>query len=72
MKVIKFGGKSLANGLGLKSVLEIIISKIENKEKNIIVLSARGSSTNDLEKILEKSKKNKSKKNKVIRRKGRK
>lgn len=60
MKVIKFGGKSLANGLGLKSVLEIIISKIEKKEKNIVVLSARGSSTNDLEKILEKSKKNKS------------
>tara|TARA_B100000809_G_scaffold266776_1_gene331454 strand:+ start:7896 stop:10316 length:2421 start_codon:yes stop_codon:yes gene_type:complete len=58
MKVIKFGGKSLANGLGLKSVLEIIISKIENKEKNIVVLSARGSSTNDLEKLLEKSKKN--------------
>lgn len=57
MKVIKFGGKSLANGLGLKSVLEIIVSKIQNKEKNIVVLSARGSSTNDLEKLLEKSKK---------------
>lgn len=58
MKVIKFGGKSLANGLGLKSVLEIITSKIKNKEKNIVVLSARGNSTNDLEKLLEKSKKN--------------
>ncbi|MEI6866525.1 bifunctional aspartate kinase/homoserine dehydrogenase I [Flavicella sp.] len=58
MKVIKFGGKSLANGLGLKSVLDIIISKIENREKNIVVLSARGTSTNDLEKLLEKSKKN--------------
>lgn len=57
MKVIKFGGKSLANGQGLASVLEIIVSKINNKEKNIVVLSARGSSTNDLEKLLEKSKK---------------
>ena len=60
MKVLKFGGKSLANGVGLKSVLDILISKIENKEKNIVVLSARGTSTNDLEKILEKSKKNSS------------
>jgi aspartokinase/homoserine dehydrogenase 1 len=58
MKVLKFGGKSLANGLGLKSVLEILISKIGKKEKNIVVLSARGNSTNDLERILEKSKKN--------------
>jgi len=60
MKVIKFGGKSLANGLGLNSVLEIISSKIEKKEKCIVVVSARGNSTNDLEKLLEKSKKNNS------------
>ncbi|WP_152286350.1 bifunctional aspartate kinase/homoserine dehydrogenase I [Flavicella marina] len=58
MKVIKFGGKSLANELSLKSVLEIVISKIQKKEKIVLVLSARGSTTNDLEKILEKAKKN--------------
>ncbi|MFC2109733.1 bifunctional aspartate kinase/homoserine dehydrogenase I [Bacteroidota bacterium] len=58
MKVVKFGGKSLANGKGLKHVLDIIISKTNKKEQNIYVLSARGSATNDLEKILEKAKKN--------------
>ena len=58
MKILKFGGKSLANGKGLKSVLEIIKSKIQLTEKNIVILSARGNSTNDLERILEKAKKN--------------
>ncbi|WP_139959305.1 bifunctional aspartate kinase/homoserine dehydrogenase I [Flavicella sediminum] len=58
MKVVKFGGKSLANGKGLQHVLEIIISKIKKKEQNIYVLSARGSATNDLERILEKAKRN--------------
>lgn len=60
MKVLKFGGKSLANGRGLSSVLEIVTSKYKNNEKNIVVLSARGNTTNDLERILEKSKKNSS------------
>jgi len=58
MKVLKFGGKSLANGKGLTSVLEIVSSKYRNKERNVVVLSARGNTTNDLERILEKSKKN--------------
>jgi aspartokinase/homoserine dehydrogenase 1 len=58
MKILKFGGKSLANGKGLQNVLEIIISKAKKQEKNIVVLSARGSSTNDLERLLEKAKKN--------------
>jgi aspartokinase/homoserine dehydrogenase 1 len=58
MKILKFGGKSLANGEGLSKVLNVIISKAQKKEKNVVVLSARGSSTNDLERILEKAKKN--------------
>lgn len=58
MKILKFGGKSLANGKGLQSVVKIIASKIANKEEIVVVLSARGTATNDLERILEKSKKN--------------
>ncbi len=58
MKVLKFGGKSLANGKGLQSVVKIIASKIQKKEEIVVVLSARGTATNDLERILEKSKKN--------------
>jgi aspartokinase/homoserine dehydrogenase 1 len=58
MKILKFGGKSLANGKGLQSVVKIIASKIQKKEKIVVVLSARGNATNDLERILEKSKKN--------------
>lgn len=57
MKVLKFGGKSLANGKGLESVLEIITSKIANKDSIVVTLSARGSSTNDLERLLDKAKK---------------
>lgn len=53
MKVVKFGGKSLANGNGIKNTLEIIKSKVESGEKFVVVLSARGSTTNELESILE-------------------
>ena len=53
MKVIKFGGKSLANGVGLESVLNIITEKYNNKERLVVVVSARGNTTNQLEEILE-------------------
>ncbi|MFK8060297.1 MAG: bifunctional aspartate kinase/homoserine dehydrogenase I [Polaribacter sp.] len=56
MKVLKFGGKSLANGKGLENAIEIIANKYKNGEIITIVASARGNSTNDLEAILEKSK----------------
>ncbi|RZS92244.1 bifunctional aspartate kinase/homoserine dehydrogenase I [Aquimarina brevivitae] len=59
MKIVKFGGKSLANGAGLHRVVEIITQKVQNKEKIAVVLSARGNSTNELEEILEKAAKNK-------------
>lgn len=59
IKVLKFGGKSLANGKGLKSSLEIISNKIKNGEKITVVVSARGKTTDQLEIILEKAKANK-------------
>lgn len=52
MKILKFGGKSLANGEGINKVLEIIIDK-KNKGENIaVVVSARGNATDELEDIL--------------------
>ncbi|REE83144.1 aspartate kinase [Lutibacter oceani] len=56
MKVVKFGGKSLANGNGLESVLTIVSNKVANGEKIAVVVSARGNTTNQLESILEKAK----------------
>ena len=55
MKVIKFGGKSLANGKGLQNTIEIILDKHKKGEKFTVVVSARGTTTNDLEAILEKA-----------------
>ena len=54
-KVLKFGGKSLSNGEGLASVLEIIKSKVANGEKIAVVLSARQKATDQLEAILDKA-----------------
>ncbi len=53
MKLLKFGGKSLANGQGLTNVINIITNKIKTKTKIVVVLSARGDSTNQLEDLLE-------------------
>ena len=55
MKIVKFGGKSLANGKGLENAIEIIKNKYKNGEKITVVASARGSSTNDLESILQRA-----------------
>ncbi len=52
MKVLKFGGKSLANGEGLNKVLAIIEKKVDDGEKITVVVSARGHATDDLEHIL--------------------
>jgi aspartokinase/homoserine dehydrogenase 1 len=52
MKILKFGGKSLANGKGLENALEIIAEKYNSDEKITVVASARGNTTNDLESIL--------------------
>lgn len=48
MNIIKFGGKSLANGKGLNAVLNIIKEKANNKEPFNIVVSARGKATDQL------------------------
>ncbi len=60
MKILKFGGKSLANGKGIRTVVRIIEDKVEKGEKITVVLSARGSTTDELEEILEKASKNES------------
>ncbi|WP_417445083.1 bifunctional aspartate kinase/homoserine dehydrogenase I [Joostella sp.] len=53
MKVLKFGGKSLANGNGINNVIEIIENKVKEGEKITVVVSARNNATNELENILE-------------------
>ncbi len=58
MKVLKFGGKSLANGKGIETVVNIIEDKVKKGEQITVVLSARGNSTDELEAVLEKAAKN--------------
>lgn len=59
MKVLKFGGKSLANGEGLEKVISIIENKVNAGEKISVVVSARGNATDELEDILNKAHKGK-------------
>ena len=54
MKILKFGGKSLAND-GIKKVIDIIITS--HKEPLSVVVSARGNTTDELEALLEKASK---------------
>ncbi|KRD10929.1 homoserine dehydrogenase [Flavobacterium sp. Root901] len=58
MKILKFGGKSLANGEGLNKVVSIISDKINQGEKIAVVVSARGNATDELEDILRIAAKN--------------
>lgn len=51
MKVLKFGGKSLANGSALEGALNIIQSKA-SEGKIFVVLSARADATDSLEALL--------------------
>ena len=55
LKVLKFGGKSLANGEGLERVLNIISKKVNQGENIAVILSARGKATDQLENLLEKA-----------------
>ncbi|SDE42423.1 bifunctional aspartate kinase/homoserine dehydrogenase I [Cellulophaga baltica] len=59
IKILKFGGKSLANGDGLHRVLEIVTTKVKQGENIGVVLSARGKATDQLETILKKASKGK-------------
>ncbi len=56
MNIVKFGGKSLANGKGLSAVINIIKQKVKDDENFVLVVSARGNTTDVLEDILEKAK----------------
>ncbi|WP_108869752.1 bifunctional aspartate kinase/homoserine dehydrogenase I [Aquimarina aquimarini] len=60
MKILKFGGRSLANGKGIRAVIDIIEEKVKKGERIAVVLSARGSTTDELEEILEKAVNNES------------
>ncbi|UOB18852.1 bifunctional aspartate kinase/homoserine dehydrogenase I [Abyssalbus ytuae] len=55
IKVLKFGGRSLANGEGINNTLQIIKNKVKNNERIAVVVSARGNATDDLEDILERA-----------------
>ncbi len=53
LKILKFGGKSLANGEGLERVLDIITGKVKSGEPIAVVLSARAKATDELEELLQ-------------------
>lgn len=55
MKILKFGGQSLANNEGLNQLIQIITPFIEKEEKILIVLSARGKSTSALDALIAKA-----------------
>ncbi|NNG10135.1 MAG: bifunctional aspartate kinase/homoserine dehydrogenase I, partial [Arenibacter sp.] len=55
VKVLKFGGKSLANGEGLDTVLKIVTDKSKAGENIAVVVSARNKATDELEAMLEKA-----------------
>ncbi len=55
IKILKFGGKSLANGSGIEHALGIIEKKVRSNERIAVVVSARGNATDELETILEKA-----------------
>ena len=55
IKILKFGGKSLANGEGIGRVLDIISSKFQEGQRMAVVLSAREQGTDQLLSILEKA-----------------
>jgi bifunctional aspartokinase / homoserine dehydrogenase 1 len=56
MKVLKFGGKSLANGEGIDQVISIIAKKYFDGETISVVVSARGNATDELLDILDNAK----------------
>lgn len=58
MKILKFGGKSLANGDGLNKVLAILSDKVLKGEEFAVVVSARGNATDELEDLLAIASKN--------------
>ncbi len=55
IKILKFGGKSLANGEGIENVLKIISKRAKERENFAVVLSARDKATDQLESMLKKA-----------------
>lgn len=55
MKILKFGGKSLASGQAFQPVIDIIKNKIR-EDQIVVVVSALGDTTDTLENILELAK----------------
>jgi len=55
--VLKFGGKSLANGKGITRVVDILTEKSAANEKMVVVVSARGNTTDELEKLADMAQK---------------
>ncbi len=53
LAIVKFGGRSLANGKGFLQVLDIIKDKYRRKERFVVVASARGNTTKWLESLLD-------------------
>ncbi len=58
MKIIKFGGKSLANGDGVQKVIRTIAQKYFNNEPIAVVVSVRGNATDELVILLKKAQAN--------------
>ena len=58
MKILKFGGKSLANGEGFQRVIQTIAQKYFNNEIITVVVSARGNATDELIELLKKAQAN--------------
>jgi homoserine O-acetyltransferase len=56
LKIVKFGGKSLANGQGISQVLKIVENLYAENKELALVLSARGDSTDSLLQLLEEAK----------------
>ncbi|MGB7395301.1 MAG: aspartate kinase, partial [Pricia sp.] len=52
LKILKFGGRSLANGEGIEKVLDVIGKRAKKEENIAVVVSARGKSTDRLEALL--------------------
>ena len=55
MQILKFGGKSLANGKGLETVLSIISNKVAQGQEIAVVVSARDKARDQLESMLERA-----------------
>ncbi len=51
--VVKFGGRSLANGAGFRQVVKILEGKFQSRELPVVVVSARGQCTDELLALLE-------------------